>query len=50
MGFLDKKALENIKNYKYSTHGLTWIEINIFEPFWNWSVSLCPKVSFELMH
>ena len=32
---LDKKALEHVKNYRYQTNGLTFIEINGFEYFWN---------------
>lgn len=40
---LDQKALENIKNYKYKTNGLTWLEINLFEYFWNFTVKLLPK-------
>jgi hypothetical protein len=41
---LDKKALEHVKNYKYKTHGLTFIEINAFEYFWNFVQSICPPV------
>lgn len=27
--------MENIKNYRYKSNGLTIIEIYIFDPFWN---------------
>jgi len=27
--------LENIKNYRYKTNGLTLIEIYLFNPFWD---------------
>lgn len=40
---LDQKALENIKSYKYRTNPLTWIEVNAFEYFWNFTVKLIPK-------
>ena len=32
---LDKQALDNIKNYRYKTHGLTPVETYLLEPFWN---------------
>jgi len=32
---LDKRDLENIKNYRYKTDGLTPVEVYVFEPFWN---------------
>ena len=41
---LDKKALENIKNYKYKTHGLTFIERLIMDPFWNLVCKFLPDV------
>lgn len=41
---LDKQALEKIKNYRYQTHGLTFIEINSFEHFWNFVLKLLPEV------
>lgn len=40
---LDLKALENIKNYRYQTNGLTFIEINVFEYFWNFVTQLLPR-------
>lgn len=40
---LDKKALENIKNYRYKTNGLTFIEIHFFEHFWNFVVRWTPE-------
>lgn len=40
---LDKKALENVKIYRYQTCGLTFIERHGFEYFWNWLVALFPK-------
>jgi len=46
MDFLDKTALENIKNYKYKTHGLTFLERNLFEHWWEFSVKLIPKVIY----
>ena len=42
---LDVKALENIKNYKYQTHGLTFIERHLLDPFWNLTCDLLPSVS-----
>jgi hypothetical protein len=47
---LDRKALESIKSYSYKTNGLTWIERNIFEHFWNFSLTLCPSVIFIHSH
>ena len=41
---LDKTALENIKTYKYKTHGLTFIERIIMDPFWNLTCNLLPDV------
>ena len=41
---LDSKALENIKNYKYSTNGLTFLERLIMDPFWNVVVKFLPEV------
>lgn len=43
---LDKKALENIKNYRYKTHGLTFIEIWFLDPFWNFVCKCLPEVFF----
>ena len=40
---LSPEALENIKSYRYVTHGLTWIETNFFEYWWNFVVTLLPK-------
>ena len=40
---LDKQELENIKTYKYRTNGLTFIEINMFEYFWNFMASILPR-------
>lgn len=44
---LDQKALENIKNYKYTTHGLTALERWVFDPFWNFTCSILPRVIFD---
>ena len=41
---LDNKALDNIKNYRYSTNGLTFLERLIMDPFWNLVVKLFPEV------
>jgi len=41
---LDKKALENIKTYKYTTNGLTFIERMILDPFWNLVCKCLPEV------
>ena len=41
---LDRQALENIKNYKYKTHGLTFIERLIMDPFWNLVCKMLPEV------
>ena len=40
---LNSKQIEGVKTYKYITHGLTFIETNIFEYFWNWIVTLLPS-------
>ncbi len=40
---LSQEALENIKTYKYKTNGLTFIEIKLFDPFWNLIVKYLPK-------
>eukprot|EP00347_Sterkiella_histriomuscorum_P015671 403356136 len=40
---LDKRALENIKNYQYKTNGLTYIETHFYEYFWNFILSLLPR-------
>lgn len=45
---LDNKALENIKTYKYKTHGLTAIERWFMDPFWNVCCELLPRVSIKL--
>ncbi len=42
---LDKRALDNIKNYKYQTHGLTFIEKLIMDPFWNLCCKYLPRVN-----
>ena len=42
---LDDKALENIKTYKYKTHGLTFIERWLMDPFWNLCCKMLPEVS-----
>ena len=42
---LDNKALDNIKNYRYSTNGLTFLERLIMDPFWNLVVRFLPEVS-----
>lgn len=42
---LDAKALENIKNYKYQTHGLTFLERHLLDPFWNLTCNVLPSVS-----
>lgn len=42
---LDVKALENIKNYKYQTHGLTFLERHFLDPFWNLTCDVLPSVS-----
>lgn len=44
---LDEKALENIKNYKYKTHGLTAIERWFMDPFWNVTCDLLPRVNHK---
>ena len=41
---LDKQALDNIKTYKYQTHGLTFIERLIMDPFWNLCCRMLPMV------
>jgi hypothetical protein len=41
---LDNKALDNIKNYRYSTNGLTFLEKLIMDPFWNLVVKFLPEV------
>lgn len=41
---LNNLALENIKNYKYSTNKLTFIERVVFEPYWNFIASILPMV------
>ena len=41
---LDNKALDNIKNYRYSTNGLTFLERLIMDPFWNLVVKFLPEV------
>lgn len=43
---LDKQALENIKNYRYQTHGLTFIERNGYEYFWNFVLKFLPEVIY----
>ena len=46
---LDKQALENIKNYKYRTNGLTLIERVFLDPFWNFVCNHSPDViGFDL--
>lgn len=40
---LDEQALENIKNYKYKTNGLTFIETHFFEHWWNFVVKVMPE-------
>lgn len=42
---LDDKALENIRTYKYKTHGLTFIERWFLDPFWNFTCERLPRVS-----
>ena len=44
---LDNKALDNIKNYRYSTNGLTFLERLIMDPFWNLVVKFLPEVIFS---
>ena len=39
---LSRQDLENIKKYRYATNGLTFIEINGFEYFWNFVAKLLP--------
>jgi hypothetical protein len=46
---LDKKALDNIKNYRYSTNGLTFLERLIMDPFWNLVVKFLPEVRQPLI-
>ena len=46
---LDNKALDNIKNYRYSTNGLTFLERLIMDPFWNLVVKCLPEVSQALL-
>jgi len=41
---LDKRALENIRTYRYYTHGLTWIERVLMDPFWNLTCRMLPQV------
>ena len=45
---LDREALQNIKDYKYTTNGLTFIERNCYEYFWNGIVKFLPKVTIWL--
>ena len=45
---LDNKALDNIKNYRYSTNGLTFLERLIMDPFWNLVVKFLPEVTFAV--
>lgn len=45
---LSKKALKSIASYRYSTHGLTPLELCSFEHFWCWTVEKLPKVSNEM--
>jgi hypothetical protein len=47
---LDDKALENIKTYKYKTHGLTFIERWLMDPFWNLRCNMLPEVSIISYH
>ena len=44
---LNEKALENIKTYKYTTHGLTFIERWFLDPFWNLICKMLPDVSYN---
>jgi ethanolaminephosphotransferase len=40
---LDSSSLLKIKNYKYQTNGLTFIETRFYNHFWNYVASLLPK-------
>lgn len=40
---LDIAALERIKDFRYKTNGLTFIEVHIFEHWWNFVVYLTPR-------
>jgi hypothetical protein len=42
---LDKTAIENIKKYKFGTNESTTLEIYVFNPFWEFIVTLLPKVN-----
>ena len=41
--FLTQKDLEKIKNYRYTASGFTFLEIWIFEPFWNGITAVLPR-------
>jgi hypothetical protein len=41
---LDKEAIENIKKYKFGTNDFTTLEKYIFNPFWEFIVTLLPRV------
>jgi len=38
---LSKQEIDNIKKYRYSTSGATYMD-GVFDPFWNWCVSVLP--------
>ena len=38
---LSKQELENIKNFRYQTNGLTPVEKIVYEPFWNFIANYC---------
>ena len=40
-GALNKQQLENIKAFRYKTCGLTPLEINVYEHFWNFIANKC---------
>lgn len=42
---LSKQELDNIKNYKYSTHGLTFFERTTLEHWWVFAANQVPSVS-----
>jgi hypothetical protein len=45
---LNKKELDHIKNYKYDTSPATPLD-GVFDPWWNWVVSVTPEVSTILL-
>ena len=46
LNFLDEKALENIKKYRYTTHGLTPLETAFYDKWWTFCANLLPPVIY----